>query len=292
MNEWNASSSTRVPGHPSRVIASIASPLARRTPAGSRVRGSTAPSTSSPSGSRLGRCEWRSPRAWRRSFGPSHARVNSRHRPIRRGVRGRRRAIRGRCGDDARREVPLETFAGRSKSRWSPSSPSSLSHDPSIEAAPAHRVAMRWPSTRRRGDRVDATVAVAAVLFASTRFALASSPLVARRRGAHRIYLIFEILDILAIALASSRPRSPARLASRSASRRKAKSRVIPPRSDPFVIRHVQPRVLLRHRDRRPARGSHRDDRASSLARARTRRAPDARDVRSHRRRSPPRGDY
>ena len=159
MNEWNASSSTRVPGHPSRVIASIASPLARRTPAGSRVRGSTAPSTSSPSGSRLGRCEWRSPRAWRRSFAPSHARVNSRHRPIRRGVRGRRRAIRGRCGDDARREVPLETFAGRAASRWSPSSPSSLSHDPSIAAAPAHRVAMRWPSTRRRGDRVDATVA-------------------------------------------------------------------------------------------------------------------------------------
>ena len=150
MNEWNASSSTRVPGHPSRVIASIASPLARRTPAGSRVRGSTAPSTSSPSGSRLGRCEWRSPRAWRRSFAPSHARVNSRHRPIRRGVRGRRRAIRGRCGDDARREVPLETFAGRAASRWSPSSPSSLSHDPSIAAAPAHRVAMRWPSTRRR----------------------------------------------------------------------------------------------------------------------------------------------
>jgi hypothetical protein len=90
---------------------------------------------------------------------PSFARLNSRHRPIRRGVRGRRRAIRGRCGDDALREVPLETFAGRSASRWSPSSPSSLSHDPSIEAAPAHRVAMRWPSTRRRGDRVDATVA-------------------------------------------------------------------------------------------------------------------------------------
>ena len=55
--------------------------------------------------------------------------------------------------------MPLETFAGRSASRWSPSSPSSLSRDPSIEAAPAHRVAMRWPSTRRRGDRVDATVA-------------------------------------------------------------------------------------------------------------------------------------
>ena len=51
--------------HPSRPSRRVASPLARRTPAGSRVRGSTTPSTSSRFAPRLDRCEWRSPRACR-----------------------------------------------------------------------------------------------------------------------------------------------------------------------------------------------------------------------------------